>query len=80
MKLSKSTIAAAFFTTMMFAGTASAFTVSGASSADLNVVINDGVATVFGHVDSLFEQKMAGNAAAEIEGVEEVRNLVTYSN
>ena len=47
------------------------------SSADVNVVINSGIATLTGHVESNLDRTMAAKSAAELEGVEEVRNLIT---
>lgn len=50
------------------------------SSVNVNLTVKDGVATLYGNVDSQFESVQAGKEAAKIEGVHKVRNLLFYSN
>ena len=79
MKISKSMIATVVIAAAMFAGQAAAFAPLGVSSADLNVTVTNGIATLFGHVDSNLDRVLAENAAAALDGVTEVRNLITFS-
>jgi len=50
------------------------------SSANVNIKIENGVATLWGNVDSSFDRAQAGRAAAKLEGVKKVRNLLSFSN
>ena len=50
------------------------------SSANINVTVKDGVATLTGNVESNFDRIRAAQAAAKIEGVKEVRNLIFFSS
>ena len=60
-------------------GSASALTVRDVtSSVGVRVTVKDGVATLYGHVDSNYEKFQAARAASQIEGVESVRNLLTF--
>ena len=81
MKIIKS-LAAATVLSVFAIGSASAITLDQVtSSTNLNITIDsNGVATLFGNVDSSFEKYQAAQAAAKIEGVESVRNLLTFSN
>lgn len=80
MKLIKSLIAASILATVA-AGSASALTVDQAtSSANVNLKVENGVATLWGSVDGNLDRAQAAYAASMIGGVEEVRNLLTYSN
>ena len=80
MKMIKSLVAATFLATVAF-GSAHAITIDDAtSSANVNITVVNGVATLFGNVDSQFESIQAANAAAKIDGVESVRNLLVFSN
>lgn len=80
MKTLKTLIAAAALATLTI-GSASALTVDQAtSSANINVKVENGVATLFGHVESNFDRIQAADAAKRIEGVDKVRNLLTFSN
>ena len=83
MKISKSIVASLVIAGAMFAGTAVAATSDLSdltSSTNVNVTVKDGVATLFGSVDNGFEKRLVADAAAKIEGVDSVRNLVTFSN
>ena len=83
MKISKSILASVVIASAMFAGTAAAATPSldrFTSSTNVNISVKDGVATLFGSVDNGFEKRLVANAAAKIEGVDSVRNLITFSN
>ena len=76
MKMIKTLIAAS----ILVAGSASAITVDQVtSSANVNVKVENGVATLWGTVDSHFDRTQAGYAAAQIDGVDEVRNLLFAS-
>lgn len=76
----KTLIAAAALATLTI-GSASAITLDTVtSSVNVNVTVQNGVATLYGSVDSNFERIQAGNAAAKLDGVEQVRNLLTYTN
>lgn len=83
MKLSKSILATVVIAGALVAGSASAMTpktLTGVSSStNVNVTVKDGIATLFGTVDSSFERVQAANAAAKLDGVERVRNLLTFS-
>ena len=78
MKMIKTLIAASVLATVAI-GSASAMTIDqGTSSTDVNVKVENGVATLFGHVDNNFEKYQAAQAASMIDGVESVRNLLTF--
>ena len=80
MKMIKSLIVATVLATAAI-GSASALTLDQAtSSTNVQVTVNNGVATLFGNVDNNYERYQAAQAAAKIDGVDEVRNLLTYSN
>ena len=67
--------------TVLLSGTASAFTVSEFSnSPNVNVIIENGVATLWGSVDSKFDRNQAAYDAAKLEGVIEVRNQLNFTN
>ena len=77
MKMIKMLIASS----ILVAGAASAITVDQvSSSANVNVKVENGVATLWGNVDSNFEKIQAGIAAAKIEGVERVQNNIFFTN
>ena len=79
--MSKTIAASLVIAGAMLAGNASALTLDEVSnSTNLNVVVKDGVATLFGHVETQFESIRAEAAAGDIEGVDEVRNTLTFSN
>lgn len=83
MNVSKSIIASIVIAGAMFAGTASAAAPGLnklTSSTNVNLTVKDGVATLFGSVDSGLERKLIASAAAKLDGVDSVRNLVTLSN
>jgi len=52
--------------------------IPGVTSPSVNVNVNDGVATLFGQVDTASERKLAERHVAKLEGVDRVINLVTY--
>ncbi len=80
MKTLKTLIAAAALATLTI-GSASALTLDTiASPAKVRVTVNNGVATLYGNVENNFERLQAAKAAAKIEGVERVRNLLIFSN
>jgi mevalonate kinase len=88
MKLSKS-IAALAIAGALSIGTASAMGLSsgtqpldsivGVSSASISVNLTDGVATLFGNVESGAESALAANHVEKIEGVDRVINLITHN-
>lgn len=83
MKISKSILASVVIASAMFAGNAAAAAPSldsFTSSTNVNISVQDGVATLFGSVDNGFEKRLVEVAAAKMEGVDSVRNLVTFSN
>ena len=80
MKMIKTLVAATVLSAFAI-GSASAITIDDVSSStNVNVTVKNGVATLFGNVDSNFEKQQAAQAAAKIEGVDSVRNLLTFSN
>lgn len=61
-------------------GSASAnFSIPGVSSTDLNVRIDNGVATLYGKVDSGAEEALAKRYVAGLDGVDKVIDLVTHN-
>ena len=83
-------IAAAILVTgMMTAGSASAMGLSegtqpldsvvGVSSANLSVNVRDGIATVFGNVESGAEAAIAKSYVSQMAGVDRVINLITVN-
>ena len=89
MKLfNKATLASLFVIGALAAGTASAMTdrhtteltgVLSTSSVNLRVTVEDGVAYLFGNVDSAIESGHAARHVAGIEGVNKVINLITVN-
>lgn len=77
----KTLITTALFATVILAGSAysAPLTEFAGSSVDVNVAINNGIATLTGHVESALDRFSAGNIAAGMAGVEEVRNLITFA-
>ena len=65
----------------MAMGTASAITLDapGVTSASVNVSVKNGVATLFGTVDSSFERAKAERHIAKMDGVDKVINLISYN-
>ncbi len=61
-------------------GTASAAGLSSVPgvNGNVNVVVSDGVATVYGHVDSSFERNLTGKYVGAQDGIDRVINLVTF--
>ncbi len=81
MKLVKNIIASVIVVGAFMGGVASANTLDTYhSSTNVNISVNNGVATLFGSVDSQFERHQAAVEAGKLDGVEEVRNLLTFSN
>lgn len=78
----KSIIATTIIAASMFAGSAFAAPLQGfkGSSVDVNVSIHNGIATLSGHVESQLDRYQAEQAAAMLEGVAEVRNLITFAS
>lgn len=67
--------------TVLATGPASAYTGGDSSgSGDLNLKIENGVATLLGSVDSSSERILAERLVAKMDGVEQVHNLLTYSS
>lgn len=84
--LNATTIAALALTGALSMGTASAAglnagvkplaSVIGISSTNIRVVVDDGVATLFGYVDSSHEANLAEAHVEKIEGVDRVINRI----
>lgn len=53
-------------------------TLPGVTGTNINLRIDNGVATLFGQADSGGESKIAERHVAKMEGVDRVINLVTY--
>ena len=83
MKMIKSIAATIVIVGTLAAGSASAMIPASidrlTSSVNVNVTVKNGVATLFGNVDSQFERLQIARAAAQLEGVDRVRNLLTFS-
>lgn len=86
--LNKTTITSLLLVSALSIGTASAMTerhttpLSGAigiSSVDLRVTVEDGVATIFGNVDSGAESGLATQYVAGMDGVAKVINLISVN-
>ena len=77
-----------FLTTLAVAATFSLGVAGAAAAANIgsvpgvngnvNVVVNNGVATVYGHVDSSFERNLTGKYVGSQAGVDRVINLITF--
>ena len=80
MKLIKTLAAAALMTTMAM-GSAQALTVKDVtSSTNVRITVQNGVATLFGNVESSFDKELVARQARKIDGVERINNLLTFSN
>jgi len=80
MKLIK-TLAAATLMTIMAMGSAQALTVKDVtSSTNVRITVQNGVATLFGNVESSFDKELVARQARKIDGVERINNLLTFSN
>ncbi len=79
MKILKTALIASALT-MGAIGTASAAGLSSVPgvNGNVNVVVNNGVATVYGHVDSSFERNLTGKYVGSQAGVDRVINLITF--
>jgi len=75
------TLVAATLLTVFAIGSAQALTVRDVtSSANVRITISNGVATIFGNVESSFDKELVARQAKQIEGVERINNLLTFSN
>ena len=80
MKLIKTLAAATLMTTMVM-GSAQALTVKDVtSSTNVRITVQNGVATLFGNVESSFDKELVARQARKIDGVERINNLLTFSN
>jgi len=80
MKLIKSTaIALVLGTFAMSSAQALTLDAPGVVSPSVNLTINDGVATLFGTVDSAPDRAFAEQHVAQMEGVQKVINLISYN-
>lgn len=86
--LNKATIAALLIAGTMTAGTASAMLTSstapltgivGVTASDISVRVDEGVATLFGTVESISDKAAAQRHVANLEGVDQVINLILTS-
>lgn len=79
MKLLKTAVIASILAIGVI-GTASAAGLSSVPgvNGNVNVVVSDGVATVYGHVDSSFERNLTGKYVGAQDGIDRVINLVTF--
>ena len=87
--LTTKTFAALALTGALSIGTASAMgldsgtkplgSVIGVNAPNVSVKIDDGVATLFGNVESFSEASLAQAHVENIDGVDRVINLVTYN-
>ena len=65
---------------LAFAGSALAAPLSLATiSTNVQLDVANGIATIYGNVDSPIEKTLVGNEAAKLDGVEEVRNYLIVS-
>lgn len=74
--MKKLAIASALMLTVV--GTASA-KIPGLTSTNLDVLIKNGTATVYGYADSGIKRKMAVSYAEKLEGVDKVIDLSTHN-
>lgn len=80
MKMIKTLIATALIATFAL-GSAHALTVRDVtSSANVRIKVENGVATIWGNVESSFDRELVARQAKKIEGVERINNLLTFSN
>lgn len=79
--LKKSALAAVVVLSTFAMGSASAITISapGVNSPNLEVSINNGVATLFGNAESGIELKLAERELEKTEGVNRVINIATFN-
>jgi len=82
----KTTIATLTLAGALFAGSASAMITSGPvngvvgiSSASLNYTVDEGVATLYGDVDSGVESALAQAHVEKLQGVNKVINLISVN-
>jgi hypothetical protein len=89
MKIRNTIAIASLIAASAFAGTASANLSTGSLVLDVqsavgtghvNVLVQDGVATLFGATESLFDANAAVQAAANFEGIDRVDNRIFVSN
>jgi len=80
MKTIKTLIAATLLTSFAM-GSANALTIQDVtSSTNVRVQVQNGVATIFGNVESGFDKQLVAQQTKKIEGVDRVRNLLKFSN
>ena len=77
------TIPALVLTALMVAGPVSAASISdldtvAVSTGSAILTVDGDVATLMGNVDGSYEKAVLERAALELEGVEEVRNLLSF--
>jgi len=73
--------AAAIALPLLFAGTTFAAQIDGTtSSTNLYYTVNDGVATVYGNVESAIEKTMIEKDLVKLDGVDDVRSLIIVSD
>ncbi len=60
----------------MIKSTMPVYSVNGVSSASLTVTVDNGIATLFGSVDSGIESALAESHVAKLDGVEKVINQI----
>ncbi len=75
--LIKMTTAAALALSLTGVAAASDFTSVPGVSGGVNLILNNGVATLTGDVDSGIERHLAARYAANLDGVDRVINLLT---
>lgn len=75
--LTTAIIATAIFASSAFAGSVR---ISGTGTAGVRVTVNDGVATIYGNVESGIEKVLIENRVKKLEGVTKVRNRLIKSN
>jgi len=74
-------LSAAIALPLLFAGAISAASIDGStSSTNVYYTVNDGVATVYGNVESAIEKTTIETNLERLEGVDDVRNLIVVSN
>lgn len=79
MKLLKTTLIATALTLgSVGAASAAQFETVPGVTGDVKVVVNGGVATLSGHLDSSFEANLAGKYIGSQAGIDRVINLVTF--
>lgn len=79
MKLFTKTVIASALVLGSFAVNAATLdSIPGVTAANVNYTVDNGVATLFGSVESKSESKMAERYIAQLDGVDRVINLITH--